>query len=105
MGWKTWPSWVKGGIITIIIVIILYLILLPFSGPCSIGTFDCSGGLNYSSLIGIPAILFILFLEEISLFIDNDMLIVIEVFVFSGIFYFFIGAIIGWVVGKIRKRN
>ena len=82
MSWKNWPSWLKGGLIGVIIYIIYYLIVL-----FTIYARDEQGKL----IIGIAMSWFgPMFVAG---FIINISLI------------FLIGAFIGWLYGKIKAKK
>lgn len=104
MGWKNLPYWLKGGVIFLVISIFLHLfikllyVLTPIVG--------------ISFLIWYPLSWILYFLPSLIIFwnsiFEPDTFIpivsgtnVIHVF----IFYFIIGAIIGWIYGKIKSRK
>ena len=76
MGWKNWPSWLKGGII---IGIIGFVITLFFGASV------------------IPSILIPDFSNGVPAFSMYYLWII------SFLFYFIIGAIIGWLIEKFKK--
>ena len=84
MGWKDWPSWVKGGVIGIFLILLYLLIFIISSDLLQLG--------ERAFAFALP-----LFLVSGT----NDFLGLI----FTLIAYFVLGAIIGWIVGKIRNRN
>ena len=98
MGWKNWPAWLKGGIICLFLYGAITLILLPFGYPSGcqwlcfpywiIPTFIGSGLISY----------------PFSMLTGSDLW---DEFGLIGaiVFYFIIGAIIGWIVGKVKNRN
>lgn len=99
MGWKKLPSWLKGGIILSVLYLIISLILIKY--PCSTGYLrgQCLGlGILFLVLsspgLGILNLLSIEYSENLYLAI---------IFTFS--IYFIIGAIIGWIIGKIKSRK
>lgn len=96
MGWKDWSYWLKGGIIgliisTIVIVIALLqlinyaiikwplLILINLFANQYVAISQCSGDSCIGFLFFVPLLVFIEF--------------------------FVIGAIIGWIYGKIKQRK
>jgi ABC-type Na+ efflux pump permease subunit len=107
MGWKNWPSWLKGGIIAGIIFIILLILSLfiPSSGctdkPLPEGYImeDCAP-INISSLLLLPSYLLLYFLE-----IHNDLLAMSIAFLFSLLIYFLIGTLIGFIYAKIKSKQ
>ena len=112
MGWKDLPSWLKGGVIFSSIVLIFYLIALV--GENITNGF---GGLDF---IIVPVFLLLVLLSAPLIFIFSK-LGLFNLFFNSGemfgsspkllggiallIFYFLIGALIGWIVGKIKSKN
>jgi hypothetical protein len=83
MIWKDWPYWLKGGVIGLIILLILYI--LAISTPSS----DMGNIFSWTILmIGIPIIRII-----------GDLPILFYIIFF--IYFFILGSIIGWVFGKI----
>jgi len=123
MGWKEWPSWLKGGIIGLILFILVYFVFY--------GTYALSNNnpgvepqaslweaifFIVGSLISYP-IFFIagifdgpyrlgkyhemFFSSGLSLFqIPNFLGWIILFFI-----YLLIGIIIGWLIGKIKQKN
>jgi hypothetical protein len=112
MSWKELPSWLKGGTI-LLIVYIARLIL--FVGCTSIFRSEGEGGL-ICILPLLPEQFILLPLHYfITLFIPKESLISLEAsgyywhitifyFVMLAIVSFLIGVIIGWIVGKIKKK-
>lgn len=108
MGWKSWPYWVKGGIIVTFLWIIAFLIInigikafgavliIWGAGAIILQIFDknCSllagfGGETSKCLLGqTGGISYTIFLILSNLII-----------------YFIIGAIIGWIIGKIKSKK
>ncbi len=85
MGWKKWPSWVKGGVIGVIFYIILFIITFAscfetgIGGLCKNKIFELL--VSPGSVIQLPFNI-----------------------LFDSIIYFLLGALIGWLVGKFRKK-
>ena len=103
MGWKKWPSWLKGGVIGVIIILVLSFIIgifLMINGDTHI-----IRSLFFSFLlpgaIFIGVINFIRFGYETP---DSSFLDYLFIVVISIALYFILGALIGWIVGKIRNR-
>jgi hypothetical protein len=103
MGWKQWPSWLKGGVISsgiIAVIDILAVILVDFTS----GGLSNIGEIIYliqAAAIGIPlALLGIIDLQ----YLDNtgDRLIF---FIWSLLVFFSIGSLFGWIVGKIKANK
>ena len=86
MNWKNWPYWLKGGIIGIIFAIIIILITFAYYEVSS----------NLGSFFGINEYL----VENIS----NYGLGLILYMSLNLIEYFVIGALIGYIYGRIIKK-
>ncbi len=100
MGWKEWPAWVKGGIIADLIFIILGIILLPFS----IDSFPYS---VYLLLPGFYLLSFLKLISESSFLLSSENILknLFLPMILSLITYFLIGAIIGFIISKIKSHN
>ncbi len=98
MTWKNIPTWLKGGII--LSAINVFLILLYF--VIKFVTFVTTGynlpGDHPIALIYLPS-----FLITDGLYWGRNT--PMEIFIFSSIFYFIIGIIIGWIYGKIQSNK
>jgi len=91
MSWKNWPYWLKGGVIGLAFIILLEIINLLLS----------------FLVIHLP---FINAFENIDIFSlilcrgfcsgENRMVQLITIWPS----YFIIGAIIGWIIGKIKQK-
>ena len=93
MGWKNWPSWLKGGIIFFFVHLIISIILFIFFFK---GEFNFAG--LFALSIDLP-----LFLFGCS---SSDGL-TFQRFCYpiaGSLFYFLIGAIIGWIYGKLKSK-
>lgn len=96
--WKNRPYWLKGGLIGIGIFLVLILLLLT----CSMGllpfvdnpTYDC-----YSLLY--PLLLFALLIQKIFKFETIGPWIQC----LNILFFPLIGALIGWIIGKIKFQK
>lgn len=105
MNFKRWPYWLKGGVTASIIPAVLILIPLNFK---------IFTGLNIFLLPGLPAALilfanptffgcyYIIFAGSYNNPNYCGSLLEVSVFVTAFIFYFVIGAFIGWFYGKIK---
>ena len=94
MGWKDWPSWLKGGVIGAVLSLIL-LLLKPYLGMLSIF-------LQYFFIIP--------FLAVWALTGDNPnkIQVLIEIvgyYIAPMIFYFIIGALIGLWIGRSKVKK
>lgn len=105
MGWKTWPYWLKGGIICLIIVILLTIIGVGIFYLLGL-VFQISGIIPlFSFIIAISPGLFIgitLLGMSFKSFSGIDAIITI---IISIIIYFIFGTFIGWIVGKVKSRR
>lgn len=96
MGWKNLPSWVKGGLVLssiFILLVIFFTIVDPDSW----------------TFLALPVILFIYFvaedfLKDLGIRFTETYWFFITLFL-SLFFYFILGAIIGFIIGKIKNRN
>ncbi|MFA4953062.1 MAG: hypothetical protein WC584_02475 [Candidatus Pacearchaeota archaeon] len=85
MGWKNWPSWLKLGISLSVIYIIIAIFAFIFNDEK--GILFSIANLPLSEIIQINGLLwYYTFLP-----------------ILSFVFWFIIGAIIGWLIGKIKK--
>ena len=89
MGFKEWPSWLKGGLIGFVVSVILQLVPLI--------------GFLIRAPVGL-ILLFILlpFVGENKISDDTAGILTVSL---SLIFYFLIGALIGWIVGKMKSNQ
>jgi len=96
MGWKNWPYWLRGGIIGMVISFLL-IIIISFLGLLSLNMFGESS--YFGNFLGtISSLLFIKFNPFYGfIFKSNTLLGQLLPFL---VFYFIIGAIIGWIYGK-----
>ena len=111
MGWKNWPTWVKGGVI-LTIIFFLFAIPIYITAICQTITGSASncgdsGGL-FAALLLIP----MLFLLEFPADLLNSPLGKILIFFFVCLLFliqlvivFLIGAVIGLIISKIKSRK
>jgi len=105
---KTWPYWLKGGLIFLVMGLINSLIVLSI-GINKAGYFSLPLGLSLLILIGIFGGGFInkIIIWDTSLggtsFLTHFGTIVI--IISTLIFYFLMGVLIGWIYGKIKRRK
>ncbi len=94
---KKLPSWLKGGTYALIILIIygLFLGLINFFAGGVTDLANRSGRI----IFGAP----LKFVQQFPILSDDDIAGVFFVWLFGIILYFIIGAVIGWVYGKIKK--
>jgi hypothetical protein len=115
MKWKNLPYWLRGGIISlgVIIIISILLSLIPiiiYKGSCEISFITYSKNLSNCFilsyfLLGLGALPFSLFFSPLFRLIHNLQVNLIFTILFGLITYFIIGAIIGLIVGKIKKKK
>jgi hypothetical protein len=103
MGWKELSYWLRGGIIALIVYMPIFA--WGLNGDLLAGGEGCWG--FCMALAELPAIVII------SLLFDGAKLreligtwgIVILGFLLTALVYFAIGALIGWIVGKIKNKS
>lgn len=103
MAWKDLPAWLKGGIIGLGIILSVFVInlLLDAFVYSRWPPFTKEWGMFYFFIASLP-------LMGLARILDNPPLTgltsawVYSLIVF--IFYFLIGAVIGWIVGKIKRQ-
>ncbi len=84
MGWKNWPAWVKGGVIGIIFLIVIFVLKRNFANIIL-------------SIFTLPVYVIVLSLP--------DSLYNVAFFILTPIFYFLLGALIGLVISKIKSKK
>ena len=97
MGWKNWSSWLKGGIIGIVI----FLILLALSVIIDFPRGEFGNIFEWILMwLGVPIIMLarVLFSIEIGPPLTNFYIIMIP-------YSFIVGVIIGLIVEKIKSRK
>jgi len=114
MSWKNWPAWLKGGVIGIIffiIVLLSYIIFNIFTGTtCATdqGAID-NCGVQPVLLWGIPEQIILLpvnLLAGVLQYYAVNYIYKIILLLFVEIcFWFAIGALIGFIIGKIKSRK
>ncbi len=102
MGWRDWSYWVKGGLIFDVLVILVGLILLPFKFEWCI--FTCTK-VFYSLYLYFPVAYMIKSIFGDNFGFNSNLGNLLLVTTLSIVFYFVIGAIIGWIYGKIKQRR
>ncbi len=101
MGWKNLSAWLKGGIIGGLIITIM-LTLLPLIS-------DTVG--KYLRFIYLPGTYISILTNNFTLDWGQGVPLKIKLFeilLFSAVnilFYFIIGALIGWIIGKIKSKK
>ncbi len=76
-------TWLKGGLIGVGIYVLMFVIALLF----------CSSGIGSTKASGLFCV-FLLFAASRNPFLIIRMVVI----------YFFIGALIGWIIGKIKSK-
>lgn len=125
MSWKEWPYWIKGGIVLTIFEIVLCLLIYLFF------QFDFLNDASFSKpiifILGMPIVLSIFLgayaynfmgckwcftktlVEVEGATCSNptycDIIPMIIIILGVPIFSFLIGALIGWIIGKIKSRQ
>jgi len=101
MGWKKWPYWLKGGIISVGIAILSTLVLIPFGTPES-GWFS-----YYSIPMFIGAMPLVVLLALISGMNDYAISNAFPgaFLLYAAITYFLVGALVGLIYGKIKSKR
>lgn len=104
MGWKEWPSWLKGGIIALIIPIVSIIAMI--GSLLDLDFLDSLGFMPYWILFAVLPFKFGYETCLISLpgCIPNVPLIfTIAMVILFFLSFFLIGAIIGFIIGKIKS--
>ena len=105
MGWKNWPYWLRGGIVCAVLVLIVFIIsaVLGYFKLGYFGQKGIGGILSYFAIFGIIISIPI----ELIVLVTN---VPIErypnyvLYIFVIVIWFIIGALIGWIVKKIKNR-
>ena len=93
MGWKEWPAWAKGGIILGVFNLLLFLVHLIFTLFS-----EAYSKADIQIFILLPALI----VDELE-FLPKDNFF--GLFLSSLILFVIGGAVIGWIVGKIKARR
>ncbi len=108
MGWKNWPSWLKGGVIGVFLVVI-YAFIFYISG-----IFKSENLLLIFTgyLISLPNAIFYftgvpLNFDPACIETSNICYYLNQIYSWLRLLFLWaiIGAIIGWIVGKIRNKT
>lgn len=84
-------AWIKGGLIALVINLALIVLYFMFTGGTA--TYD-----NPVSLLMMPSFL----ITDALYWGANSTLAII---IISSLCYFVVGALIGWIVGKVKSRQ
>ena len=112
--WKNWPYWVKGGVLGIFLYSILVLLVIVTYVPCPTYTPPIGGGgslpndgecfTTASKVVGIISSI-VLYpvgqLFKLEIFKHQD----VAQLIFPILYLFVVGAILGWLYGKIKDRK
>jgi len=95
MSWKNWPGWLKGGLVGIFMPYVFYILAFAISPN------DAAS--NYFSWI----LIFLAFwpIALIEILIQKQLSGLPFYFLFSTLFYFLVGAIIGIIIRKLKSKN
>jgi len=103
MGWKEWPSWLKGGVIGIAVGA-LFSIYSFFNG-CYVnygGAYTGIGCFGFGSVVSM-------FIAGLGFFLMKPWASIppFSIFRFLGIIInlFIVGILLGWIVGKIKQKK
>ena len=93
MNWKNWPYWVRGGVVTGILSVVIGAYYILYDGLRS----------DILTTIYSP-VLSVLFMSKGGLFSGNSPSL-FETFFAITLNGFAYGVIVGWLYGKIKNRN
>ena len=117
MGWRNWPSWLKGGMMLVIIFIILVLIQGIVFGKWTKDFASYSQFISIELLTQFPGDIALMSIPNyveckyepgVSIDINscpNINLLNLLPYLSTLIIYFILGSIIGFVIGKIKNRG
>jgi len=100
MSWKNWPSWLKGGLIGIVVGIVMFFIMrIEFMENNDPNPY-------FFGLFGFPTIFLLFIIEETIIDIVPESLgTIIFPAAILIINYFIIGAVIGLIIGRIKSKK
>lgn len=94
MGWRNWSYWLRGGIVSVIILIIFSIITSFKVCNASLCTWIYLGISLISALISFPLLIVLLnIFGEMTPYISTPLS------------FFLFGALIGFIIGKIKSRK
>ena len=101
MGWKEWPQWVRKGIKCALLpfVVILSLLIVRLFNPCGPNSSMCGTESYFVATIFSFGLLFKIFELNVPTFLVWPLVILLPI-----IIWFTIGAVIGWIIGKIKSK-
>ena len=100
MGWKDWPYWLKGGTIAGLLDLIFIIIVLIVYG--AFGGAERGALLYTVGLVQVPSFLAVWYAS----YTGSQRSLQFIISVILGILGYFIeGALIGWIVGKIKGNK
>ena len=121
--WKKRPSWLKGGLLTVGYIAVFHVIFMiidlitEFISPCQDCFFRTPFGYTAFFILLVPTVLIKLMIsplliifptaliEPIFSALDTSPLLGILALPFNLLFYFLIGAFIGWIDEKVKKNK
>ncbi len=107
MGWKTWPRWLKGGIIALLIwfisFIIVYIYLYLLKGDIRISRLSNSSFLMTTWILIIFFSIMPMMLLGFGAEAGIDIIIIFILLYLC--FLFFIGSLTGLIIGKIKSKR
>lgn len=103
MNWKNWPYWVKGGILLGVTITLLLSLVTIFRVPVVSNYVEN----NFGIFLGIPILLSMMTgLGHADIMTGElDLLAHITFLSVTFVLYFPIGAILGYLYGKIKNRR
>ena len=93
----SWPYWVRGGLIGILLYALSTSILIPFGNPAGC-SFICIPYWSYPSLVILSPYIATGLSSPVD-FGQNSL------FIYATIIYFLLFGIFGWIYGKIKGRK
>jgi len=110
MGWKNWPSWIKGSILFLLGFSILYPLVINSIQNCPPFLSEsphtlCMLGLWIAVILYFPAHIILNLINFYYWPIYSDIIGKITEFIVSLIIFTLIGAFIGWIVGRTKSKK
>ncbi len=90
--WKSWPNWVRGGVISVVVELIIFSLSFVYFLFCFRGFGDAPEYCTSINFLNYPE-RFFFFNSLINSLIANI------------VFYIILGCLFGWLYGKIRNRK
>ena len=102
MNWRELPAWLKGGILGIIITILVIILLIFFGGNYYYTSDQVVP--RWTLMLTYPTEIFKDIFPIPYNIADGYLFNFINI-IFLIIFYFLPGALIGWIIGKIKSKK